>query len=43
MMFFHKAGIYNKVGKDNFCENIDAALARATEIIACQETAGVHK
>jgi len=43
MKFFHKAGIYNKVGKDNFCENIDAALARATEIIACQETAGVHK
>ncbi len=32
MKFFHKSGIYHKVGKENFCENIDAALARAREI-----------
>ncbi|MBQ9732955.1 MAG: STAS domain-containing protein, partial [Clostridia bacterium] len=32
MKFFHKSGIYHKVGKENFCENIDAALARPREI-----------
>lgn len=32
MKFFHKSGIYHKIGKENFCDNIDAALARAREI-----------
>ncbi len=33
MKFFHKAGIYQKVGKENFCDNIDQALNRAREIV----------
>jgi len=32
MKFFRKSGIYQKVGKENFCINIDAALVRAREI-----------
>lgn len=33
MKFFHKSGIYREIGKENFCDNIDAALARAKEIV----------
>ncbi len=33
MKFFHKSGIYQKVGKENFCNNIDEALIRAKEIV----------
>jgi len=33
MKFFHKAGIFQKVGKENFCDNIDQALNRAKEIV----------
>ena len=33
MKFFRKAGIYEEVGKDNFCDNIDQALNRAREIV----------
>ncbi len=29
-----KSGLYDKVGNENFCEHIDAALSRASEIIA---------
>ena len=32
MKFFHKSGIYQKIGKENFCDNIDQALNRAREI-----------
>ena len=32
LKFFHKSGIYKKIGKENFCTNIDEALARAREI-----------
>lgn len=32
MKFFHKSGIYKQIGKENFCSNIDEALARAREI-----------
>ncbi|MBE7018230.1 MAG: STAS domain-containing protein [Ruminococcaceae bacterium] len=33
MKFFHKAGIYEEIGEENFCDNIDDALARAAAII----------
>ncbi|MBR5090504.1 MAG: STAS domain-containing protein [Ruminiclostridium sp.] len=29
-----KAGLYDKVGKENFCSHIDTALARAQEIVS---------
>ena len=32
MHAFVKSGIYDRIGKDNFCDNIDAALERAEEI-----------
>lgn len=32
MHVFEKAGIVNKYGKDAFCENIDAALAKSAEL-----------
>ena len=33
MSVMEKAGFVDKVGRDNFCEHIDAALARAEELI----------
>ncbi len=33
LKFFHKAGIYEEIGEENFCDNIDDALARAAAII----------
>ena len=33
LKFFHKAGIYEEIGEENFCDNIDDALARASAII----------
>jgi len=33
MTIMHKAGFVDRVGKDNFCEHIDAALIRAEELI----------
>ncbi len=33
MKFFHRAGLYEEIGEENFCDNIDDALARAAAII----------
>ena len=33
MTIMHKAGFVDRVGKDNFCEHIDAALIRAEELL----------
>ena len=33
MEVFRKSGMYGEIGKENFCENIDAALERAKEIL----------
>lgn len=32
MRAMKKSGLYNRIGEENFCENIDAAMARAMEI-----------
>ena len=32
MRIMTKAGLYDKVGPENFCSHIDTALARAAEI-----------
>ena len=34
MKVMEKAGFVDKVGRENFCENIDAAIARAEEIVS---------
>lgn len=33
MEVFKKSGMYGEIGEENFCENIDAALERAKEIL----------
>lgn len=33
MEVFKKSGMYNEIGEENFCEHIDASLARAEEIL----------
>ena len=33
-----KAGIYDELGEENFCHNIDAALLRAEQILAQKST-----
>ncbi|MBR5490921.1 MAG: STAS domain-containing protein, partial [Oscillospiraceae bacterium] len=33
MKFFQKAGLYEEIGEENFCHNIDVALERAKEIV----------
>ena len=33
MEVFRKSGMYGEIGEENFCENIDAALERATQIL----------
>ena len=33
MEVFRKSGMYGEIGEENFCENIDAALERAREIL----------
>ncbi len=33
MKFFQKSGIFEEVGEENFCDNIDHALTRAREIV----------
>lgn len=33
MEVFKKSGMYGEIGEENFCENIDAALERAREIL----------
>ena len=33
MRVLEKAGIVERIGRDNFCDHIDAALARAEELI----------
>lgn len=42
MHIFQKAGFIKKVGKENFCPNIDAAIARAKEIIESDESVAVN-
>jgi SulP family sulfate permease len=32
MKVFQKSGMYDEIGAENFCENIDAALERARVI-----------
>lgn len=44
MHVMQKAGFVKTVGKENFCPNVDAAIARAKEIVrAAEEKAEVHK
>jgi hypothetical protein len=33
MKVLKKSGMYKDIGKENICENIDKALARAAEIL----------
>lgn len=33
MKVMEKAGYVDKVGRENFCENIDAAIAKAEELV----------
>ena len=33
MKFFQKAGLYEEIGEENFCHNIDNALERAKQIV----------
>lgn len=42
MRMLTKAGFVEKIGKENFCEHIDAALARAEEIIKEKATDDGH-
>ena len=38
MRVMQKAGFYDKVGKDNFCKNIYAAIERAENLLKKAES-----
>ena len=42
MHVMQKAGFIKTVGKENFCSNVDAAIARAKEIIKADETVNAN-
>ncbi len=37
MSILRKCGVYDKLGEDHFCKNIDEAIAKATSIISTKE------
>lgn len=41
MQMLRKAGLVKRVGEENFCANIDTAIARATQIAGAEQTAEV--